>query len=330
MSCIRRLATFALVLACLTAVAACGDNSESANVSPVQDDVLTYRPGVHLDVQQSKKASEGALRTETFEYTSVDGARVPALFAVPTDRTPLGCLVWVPGFAQPKESYADLRVGLAALRLATFTIDARNVGARGSTEQAVEAVKTPEGVRAMLTDTVADLRVGLDWLEQRPECHRNIAVMGTSYGASVATHLAAQDQRIKAAVLTSIGATYKQTILMQPLAAKSVPNLPDYVAHAADDPAILAHAVKVLGPYDLEKWIGKIAPRPVMLINGRFDPIVAPGDALQLAAAVRSPKSILYFDGGHDPFAVGPDHDKVTLKAVQFLLDSMDLPFPTA
>ena len=114
----------------------------------------------------------------------------------------------------------------------------------------------------MLLDTVTDLRVGLDWLERRPECHSNIAVLGTSFGGTVATHLAAQDDRIKAAVLTSVGATYKQMILMKPLADKGVPNLPDYVANALDDPGALDHAVKVLSPYDLERWIGKIAPGP--------------------------------------------------------------------
>ena len=306
-----------------------GDGGKST-VSPSQDDVLKYRSGVELDVQRSKRETEGPLRVEQIQYTSVDGERVPALFAVPTEHAPLGCLIFVPGFGQPKEAVPEFREGLAKLRLATFTIDVRNVGARGGEEQALEAVKEAEGVRAMLLDTVADLRVGLDWLERRPECHSNIAVLGTSFGGTVATHLAAQDDRVKAAVVTSVGATYKQAILMQPLAAKSVPDLPDYIDGAPEDPAALDHAVKVLSPYDLERWIGKIAPRPVMLINGRFDPIVTPGDALQLAAAARSPKTVLYFNGGHDPFAQGPDSDKVTRTATKFLRDSLDLPPPAS
>lgn len=297
-------------------------------MSASQDDVLEYRSGVEPDVQRSKRETEGALRVDQMEYTSVDGERVPALFSVPTEHAPLGCLIFVPGFGQPKEALPEVREGMAKLRLATFTIDPRNVGARGGEEQALEAVKTAEGVRAMLLDTVADLRVGLDWLERRPECKSNIAVLGTSYGGTVATHLAAQDKRIKAALVTSVGATYKQSILMQPLAAKAVPDLPNYVEGANDDPAVLDEAVKVLSPYDLERWIGKIAPRPVMLINGRFDPIVTPADALQLAAAARSPKTVLYFNGGHDPFADGPDSDKVSRTATKFLRDSLDLPPP--
>jgi fermentation-respiration switch protein FrsA (DUF1100 family) len=83
--------------------------------------------------------------------------------------------------------------------------------------------------------------------------------------------------------------------------------------------------VEVLGPYDLERWIGRIAPRPVMLVEGRHDPIVSPADALQLAAAARPPKTVLYFDGGHDPF----DDQEVSLETTKFLVKSLHLPGPT-
>jgi len=322
-----RLATIALLVAVLGAVAGCGgksaDQAAKAPPGPV------YHRGVALDVQPGRTATEGPLRTEEFTYSSVDGARVPALFAVPTAQKPLGCLIFVPGFGAAKDAVPALREGLAKLRLATFSIDARNLGARGSLDQAKAAVKAPEGVRSMLLGTVADLRVGLDWLDQRPECHHNIAVLGTSFGGTVATHLAAQDHRIKAAILSAVGATYKQEILMRPLSAQAVHDLPDYVTGATTDPAVLAHAVDVLGPYDLERWVGRISPRPVMIIDGRFDPIVAPGDALQLAAAAREPKTILYFNGGHDPFAPGPDAGRVNRRATQFLIDSLDLPTPS-
>jgi pimeloyl-ACP methyl ester carboxylesterase len=300
---------------------ACGGDKAG---SSAKDDTLSYAPGTDLAVQLAGSSTEGALRVQQLEYTSVDGTQVPALFAVPTGKPPLGCLIFVPGFGSTKEAVPELRQGLARLRLATFSIDARNVGARGGPEQAAAAIRTPEGIRKMLLDTVADLRVGLDWLEQQPECHSNIAVLGTSFGATVATHLAAQDRRVKAAVLTSVGATYKQTILMRPLVAQTVPDLPNYVP-GAEDPAVLAHAVEVLGPYDLERCIGRIAPRPVMLVEGRHDPIVSPADALQLAAAARPPKTVLYFDGGHDPF----DDQEVSLETTKFLVKSLHLPGPT-
>jgi pimeloyl-ACP methyl ester carboxylesterase len=321
----RRLVPLGLLLGSALAAVAYGGARGSTGGD---DDVLGYRSGVRLSLQQTGRRREGVLRVEQFTYASVDGSRVPAQLAIPTDKPPRGCLIFVPGFTQPKEASPELRQRLALLRLATFSIDARDVGARGSAELAVQTSKRPEGVRDMLLGTVADLRVGLDYLERRRECHANVGVLGISFGGSVATHLAAQDRRIRAAVISSVGATYKQTILMQPQAAKSVPNLPNYVA-GAQDPEVLEHAVGVLRRYDLQRWIGRIAPRPVLLINGRYDPIVAPGDALQLAAAVRPPKTILYYDGGHDPFASGPGNEEVAKTTTDFLVRNMSLSIVT-
>jgi hypothetical protein len=49
----------------------------------------------------------------------------------------------------------------------------------------VPPLKTPETLLAMLLDTVVDLRMGLDYLENRPECRHNIAYLGTSFGGVV-------------------------------------------------------------------------------------------------------------------------------------------------
>jgi pimeloyl-ACP methyl ester carboxylesterase len=271
---------------------------------------------------------EGSLRLERITYTSVDGERVPALFAVPTDNPPLGCLMYQGGLGQTKEEFPQLRQGAAKLRLATFTIDPRNGGARGSAAQMVAALKTPETLRAMVLDTVVDLRIGLDYLESRPECKRNIAYLGTSFGGAVGALFGGQDARLGAVVLTSIGATFKEAMLVGSAAARDIPGLPVHVPGAATDPAILAHAVSILSPYDPAKWVARIAPRPLMLINGRFDPLVVPGDALELAAAANDPKSLLYFDGGHNPFAPGPDQQQVELQLALFLAGNLGLPMP--
>jgi fermentation-respiration switch protein FrsA (DUF1100 family) len=78
------------------------------------------------------------------------------------------------------------------------------------------------------------------------------------------------------------------------------------VPGAATDPALLAHAVSILDPYDPARWVGKIAPRRVMLINGRSDPTVLPIDALELAAVARDPKTVVYFNGATTRSHPGP------------------------
>jgi pimeloyl-ACP methyl ester carboxylesterase len=318
----RLVAKVGLLLICVAVPAGCGGRHET--VPPVH--VLRYRPGLPLHAQVTDGGRQGSLRLEKVTYTSVDGSKVPALFAVPTGTKPLGCLIYQGGLGQTKEQFPQLRAGAAALRLATFTIDPRNTGARGSAARIRAAVETPETLAQTLGDTVVDLRMGLDYLETRRDCHHNVGYLGTSFGGVLGVLLAAQDPRIKAVVLTSIGATFKESMLVSAAAAQHDSEIPVIVPGAASDPALLAHAVRVLGAYDPVKWIGRIAPRPLMLINGRFDPVVTPVDALELAAAARRPKTVLYFDGGHNPFAPGPDEQKVVTRLAEFLSARLGLP----
>ena len=59
-----------------------------------------------------------------------------------------------------------------------------------------------------------------------------------------------------------------------------------------------------------------------MLVNGRKDPLVPPGQALELAAAAREPKLVLNHAGGHDPFA-GPRGARVADGIGDFLFDEL-------
>jgi pimeloyl-ACP methyl ester carboxylesterase len=328
----RRVPIIGLLLVCLTGLGACGGSARPARkvhkATVTRVPTLTYRPGLPEHVHVADGGREGSLRLERVTYTSVDGELVPALFAIPTDSPPLGCLMYQGGLGQTKQQFPQLRKGAAALRLATFTIDPRDGGARGSVAQMEAAIKTPETLLKMVLDTVVDLRIGLDYLERRPECHNTIAYLGTSFGGVVGAIFTAQDPRIKAVVLTSIGPTFKEAILVGSVVAPHFPGLPVQVPGAATNPAIMAHAVSILGPYDPANMVAQIAPRPVMLINGRSDPLVLPVDALELAAAAGDPKTVLYFDGGHNPFAPGPDLNKVDLAVSEFLVNNLGLPNP--
>lgn len=322
----RRVATIVLLLVCATGIAACGDAEDAPSAGERQ--VLRYSPGRRLHPRVTERHRVGPLRVEQLTYASVDGQRVPALFAVPTATPPLGCLMYQGGLGATKESFPELRSGLAHLHLATFSIDPREGGARGSVAAMTAAIKQPETLRALVLNTVADLRMGLDYLDRRPECHDNIAYMGTSFGAAVGALFAAQDPRIKATVLTSVGPTYKAAMLTLSEAAKTTPDVPVQVPGAATDAALLARAVRILSPIDPARWIGRIAPRPLMLLNGRHDPLVAPIDALEVAAAAGDPKTVVYFYGGHDPFAKGPDRNSILLRTARFLADGLGLPTP--
>jgi len=323
----RAIALFVLLLAPALGLVACGSKGDQPTVTTVN--TLTYAAGVYPPVHVSDDGVQKNVRVEHIEYATVDGQTVPAMFSIPTDRAPLGCLMYQPGYGTPKEQAAAVHAGAATLGLATFTIDPRNVGARGSAEEALAAIKNPDALAEMLQNTAVDLRVGLDYLETRPECQHNIAYMGTSFGAVVGAILSGQDHRIRATVLTSVGATFKRGIVLNNRAAERDPSFQAAIAPASiGDPAAFKHAVSVLSPYDPERWVGKIAPRPLMLINGRNDPLVSPTDARNIAHAARQPKTVLEIDSGHDPFQAGPAQRAVTDRVANFLSQNLDLEAP--
>ena len=277
----RNAALALLGLGASIVLVACGGGGHKAMTAPFHATVV-------------EKKTFGSNTVEAIDYTAYDGTKVPALFAYPSDS--LACLMYQGGIGQPKEAAFQpngLAAGAAKLRLSTFSIDPRDTGARGSTALLEQDVQNPRAIRAVIVDTVNDLRRGLTYLEAQPQCHDRVGYLGTSFGGVLGALLAGSDPRIGAVVLTSIGATWQEAL--------SVPNTP-LLPQDSHDPKALASALTILEPYSADAWVGKIAPRPVMLLNGTNDPYVPQIDAADLAKHIGEPKVIVMFNGGHNPF----------------------------
>jgi predicted esterase len=66
--------------------------------------------------------------------------------------------------------------------------------------------------------------------------------------------------------------------------------------------AALAFCAGGMGPaaVDPVRWIGRVAPRPVLLVHARSDPRVEPESMTRLDAAAGEPKQIVWLEGEHD------------------------------
>ena len=255
----------------------------------------------------------GDVDVRRLTYAAHDGTRVPALLAVPRHAPSRGCLIYQGGIGTEKEQASAVWPGAAALGLTTFTIDPRYTGARANKAEPLErVVRNPDRIVSLLHGSVIDLRRGLDYLGRRRECRHNFGYLGSSLGAALGAMLAGDDRRVRAAVLTSIGATWREILLSTNVL---LPGIDDH-------PRRLNAAVRKLEPFDPGRWVGKIAPRPVMLVNGRNDPAVPPVAAMDLAAAANEPKTVIYHSGGHDPVA-GPQGAEVADRIGNFLFDEL-------
>ncbi len=249
--------------------------------------------------------------------TTVDDTKVTGLMAVPRGVASRGCVIWQFGFRSTKENADYAWQGLAALGLTTFSIDMRSHGARAADAGEYQQVlDDPKAFDAMVRGTVGDLKSAADFLEKRPECDGHIAFAGVSLGGAIGTIFAAEDKRIEAVVLVVTPGNWRQAI--------TSPESP-MLRGIIDDPDALADVMATYEPLDPDRFIGKIAPRPVLIINGKSDQTVEFSNARTLQKAAREPKTIFNFDGGHNP-AVGPDAERIGNELGSFLLHTMVQP----
>jgi cephalosporin-C deacetylase-like acetyl esterase len=272
-----RLATAALLAAGSLLVGGCGGGGVSTH------GVTAPRP-------------EGLVDVHTVTYrSSFDGSHVTALVALPRAVTSRGCVIWQFGYGSTKEEASLAWQGLASLGLTTFGIDLRDHGARASSAAQTERVRLDPSLYAeVIRGTVGDLHSAIDYLEKQPYCRGNVAYAGVSLGGAIGAILAATDDRVKAAVLMVTPGSWRAVVT-----APGAPLVPG-VTH---DPAGLAAALRILSPLDPARFIGRISPRPVLILSGLVDTTVVISNSRLLQAAARQPKTIVDYRGGHDPFS---------------------------
>lgn len=133
-----------------------------------------------------------------------------------------------------------------------------------------------------------DLDGGLNYLALRPEVDpERVFLMGFSGGAAVSIYVAAQRKDISGLVACASPAEFQDLFTGK--------GLEDFLAHARDVgiikdsnfPASIEewkNSFRVVRPLD---WIGRIPPRPLLIIHGMEDDVVDANHARNLHAQVR-------------------------------------------
>jgi dienelactone hydrolase len=227
-------------------------------------------------------ASHPQLRARAFELSS-RGARVPGRLLLPPEGSgPFPLVLLQHGAGGSKQApYIEATAGPWATRgLAVASIDFPLHGERADAKLSAQLARGWSGgggadprrralMREVAEQAVLDLRRTLDALLTLPEIDaERVAYAGFSLGALLGAVFCAVDPRPRAAALALGGAGLGP---------------PD--TEAAIDPA---------------DWIGRIAPRPVLLVNATRDAIVPRAAAEALFEAAREPRQLLWFEGTHD------------------------------
>ena len=226
--------------------------------------------------------------------TSAAGESVPAFFRRPKAEGIYPCVLLLHGLGSKKEDMSSMfGRALADKGVASLALDAPEHGERkpaGPQPQAQNPMRLLQVIRA----GIVDYRIALDYLKTRKDVDSaRIGLLGYSMGAMMGSILSGVDDRVKATVLCVGG---------------------DVVRAFADriPPAFREHAESVAP----SNFIGRISPRPVLMINGKLDQLVNEAAAKALYDAAKDPREIIWADSGHflPPAIAAKGIDWLTLK----------------
>lgn len=307
-----RHAIAAALAAAAVVAAGCGSSGGGATTATATTNPIpgaarfAYDATRSPDVAAASGPEVAGLRVErvTFAGPREGERRIPAGFAVPVDGDVRACLLYQGGIGSTVQDAPSIWQGAASIHLATFTMEYPLHGERAADDGLDAALHDPTRFAQMLDETVVDLRRALDVLTDRPECKgKRIGYLGESYGGFAGALVSAVDRRPQAVALLATGGDWARIV-----------HAPGRVVDFPDDAA----ALRIVAPYDPERWVAHIAPRPLLLVNGREDTTVPPAAARALAAAARQPKRAVFYDGGHAALS-GPSAAEVMATVGRFL-----------
>ncbi|MHB8576295.1 MAG: alpha/beta hydrolase [Dehalococcoidia bacterium] len=245
-----------------------------------------YDPTTPLEPQTRVISEEGGVRTTHFVIASTHGQRVPGLIWRSVDAIGSAPVIILQHGASSKKE--DDYIRLPAMRWARqgmtcVAIDANNHGERVTTPRDQQAQWTqPWTRRDHAIQMCNDLQRTVDYLETRAEADTSrLGYVGFSMGTTNGVSFVALDQRVKAAVFAVGGARLFE---LRP---------------KPDDPELREEMETVAAIVDPVHFAPRIAPRPVLMVNGSRDETVIPEAGRALYDALGEPKRIVWFDGGH-------------------------------
>jgi len=154
----------------------------------------------------------------------------------------------------------------------------------------------PKASVANIRQQVLDIRRGVDYMATRPvdiDMSR-MGYFGISMGAITGTLAVSVDDRFQAVVLADgaadLALIYKKSDL---------PDMQEAIEKIQDQGYTMEEAFAILRAIDPLFYAPHIAPKPALLINGKYDELF-PYEAMEnFHSAVSEPKAVRWFDSGH-------------------------------
>jgi len=233
------------------------------------------------DYKMSLNQTNGSVDIYSINFKSKDFLDYPAkiygLLFIPQDKKDIPGIVMLPGGGVTKEGFTKRSLELANLGYAVLVIDQRGLGETGGPYPSMEEDYQifASGKESIQHLSVYDALAAFDVLRDIKNIDdKNIAIAGESMGGRYAIIATALDERLKGVItISSSGFHIKED---------SQPYTPYLLS------------------IDPDKYISKISPRPVLMLQGDNDSVVKLEDARYTFNLAKEPKRFFIAEGcGH-------------------------------
>ncbi|HLC29175.1 MAG TPA: hypothetical protein VJM51_00145 [Dehalococcoidia bacterium] len=257
--------------------------------------LFDYDSAVPLEAQEQPMGVHEGLQWTHVTFSGGGGRRVPGVFVTEAHgtgsahraaRSMPGVLLQHGAGASKYARFVTACIDvLGHAGYACLALDAIGHGERaGAIAPEDEAAwRRLRGSPEFVTDNVVDFRRGLDYLAARPEVDgARLAYAGSSMGAMLGAILGAIDPRPRVVILRCGGART---------------GLPARVDSAGREEEESSGARFEL--LDHLRYVGHIAPRPLLMLNNTEDEVFGRDAVLRLFEAAGEPKELRWFPGDH-------------------------------
>lgn len=245
--------------------------------------VMVYRPRV-----QTSDTPASVLQASYVDasLTTRDGVRIAAWY-VPAERPSDTTVILLHGLGSNRTGMWTLMNRLHDVGVNTMAIDFRAHGA-SSGQLCTFGVLEREDVLA-----------AIDWVSaHHAQDSRRLFLVGASLGGAAALGAAANDDRVSGVVTLATFDTLAQ--LSTDMSSAHLPRPIGWLTRAFGLPIASLHTGVDLVDYAPRDDIGKIWPRPVMVIHGAHDQIIPYEHGKRLYDAAFAPREGYFPAGSHD------------------------------
>lgn len=251
------------------------------------DDEVARRRGVLVSARETVVDSDAYAQFVDVELATTSGLHVLARVRVPLGTRPgdaRAAVVLVGGRDTGRDAVRHVGDTTRALAIAP------EYPATLKLRDGAELIERIHDFRGAGIEMAASLQLLADYITRRPEVDSTrLALVGVSFGGFFAPLAAAGDTRFR-----NVALLYAAGDLRTLVAANITEDLPSAARELGAELAVLP--VQALEPL---RHVGRIAPRPVLLVNGRFDDRIPLRSARKLIDAVRAPKDVVWLPTGH-------------------------------